>query len=65
MLTYVHEHCNEKLSASDIAAVAGISVRECSRCFDRCIGVSPIQYQEILWVPPRFRRSPSTLSTSC
>lgn len=44
MLTYVHEHCNEKLTASDIAAVAGISVRECSRCFDRCIGVSPIQY---------------------
>ena len=44
MLTYVHEHCNEKLTASDIAAVAGISVRECSWCFDRCIGVSPIQY---------------------
>ena len=24
--------------------MAAISVRECSRCFDRCIGVSPIQY---------------------
>lgn len=44
MLKFIHEHCNEKLSAKDIASAANISVRECSRCFDRCIGISPIQY---------------------
>lgn len=44
MMDYVQEHYNEPLTVDDIAAAAGISARECSRCFHRCIGVSPIEH---------------------
>ena len=44
MTRYVQEHCTEKITLEDVAAAADISTRECSRCFRRCLNVSPIVY---------------------
>lgn len=44
MLTYIHDHFEEPLTASDIARAADISQRECLRCFQKTIQLSPIQY---------------------
>ena len=44
MTSYIKEHCGEKLSLEDIAASAGVSTRECTRCFARCINTSPNVY---------------------
>lgn len=44
MMKFVHEHYSEKLTLLDIAETANISSRECMRCFQRSIGVSPINY---------------------
>ena len=44
MTSFIKEHCGEKLSLEDIAASAGISTRECTRCFSRCINTSPNTY---------------------
>lgn len=44
MMDYVRDHYPESISVDDIASSAGISSRECTRCFRRCIGVSPIEY---------------------
>lgn len=41
MTQFIREHCGEKLTLEDIAASAGISTRECTRCFSRCINTSP------------------------
>lgn len=44
MLEHVHTAYADKISVESIAAAAGVSVRECSRCFDRCIGMPPVKY---------------------
>ena len=44
MMDYVRDHFAEQVSVEDIAASAGVSTRECTRCFRRCIGVSPIEH---------------------
>ena len=44
MMHFINEHCAEKLTLDDIAASAGISTRECTRCFSRCINLSPNVY---------------------
>ena len=44
MLDYIQNNYDEKLSLEQIAAAAGISVRECTRCFKRCIDTSPTTY---------------------
>lgn len=44
MLQYIHEHYMEHLSLDSIAASANISTRECTRCFQRCIKLSPVSY---------------------
>ena len=44
MLNHIHAHYGEKLTLSDIAASAGVSEREASRCFSVCIQASPIKY---------------------
>ena len=44
MLEYVHTSYAEKLTAESIAASADVSVRECGRCFERCIGMPPVKY---------------------
>lgn len=44
MMNYIHEHFSEKIYLEDIASTAGISTRECSRCFKRQISQSPMDY---------------------
>ncbi len=44
MLTYIHTHFEEPLTVTDIADAAAISQRECLRCFQKTIKLSPIQY---------------------
>lgn len=44
MLSYMHRHYAEKISLSQIAAAAGISEREATRCFQKNIGQSPMEY---------------------
>ncbi|MCI8834599.1 MAG: AraC family transcriptional regulator [Ruminococcus sp.] len=44
MLTYIHENFSDGLTLSDISGAADISERECLRCFQKRIQLSPIQY---------------------
>ncbi len=44
MMDFVRDHYSEAIGVDDIAASAGVSGRECTRCFRRCIGVSPIEH---------------------
>ena len=44
MMDFIENHYMEEITAADIAASAGISTRESTRCFQRCIGASPIAY---------------------
>ncbi len=44
MLDFVHEHYAENIQLSQIAQAADIGERECLRCFQRVIQISPIQY---------------------
>jgi AraC-like DNA-binding protein len=44
MMQFVRENFNDKLGLKDIAGAAGIGTRECNRCFDRTIGMSPMEY---------------------
>lgn len=44
MMEYIHEHYREKMSVDEIAGAAGISGRECARCFRRSIGMAPFEY---------------------
>ena len=44
MLSFVQEHFSEPLSLQQLADSAFLSRRECLRCFQRTIGISPVQY---------------------
>jgi len=44
MLDYIHTHFSGSISLSDIAKASLISERECLRCFQRTIRLSPMQY---------------------
>lgn len=44
MLEYIHCNYAENITLSDIAKAADIGERECLRCFQKTIRVSPIQY---------------------
>lgn len=44
MMNFLHQHYSESLDLDDIANIANISERECLRCFQRTIGISPMQY---------------------
>lgn len=44
MLTYIHKNFAGNISLSDISREADISERECLRCFQKTIQLSPIQY---------------------
>ena len=44
MMQFIHEHYADKITLGDIAISTNISTRECSRCFQRCIKISPINY---------------------
>lgn len=44
MLCCLHEHYDRPISLEEVAAAAKVGKRECLRCFQRTIGVTPIQY---------------------
>lgn len=44
ILTYIHAHFADPISLADMAKEAGISERECLRCFQKTIQLSPVQY---------------------
>ena len=44
MMQFIQEHFMERITLDHIAAAADISGRECTRCFQRCIDNSPINY---------------------
>ena len=44
MLEYIHKNYSEDITLSEIAAAADIGERECLRCFQKTIQLSPIQY---------------------
>lgn len=44
MLNYIHNHYGNPLSLEKIASAASVGVRECSRCFQRSIRRSPMEY---------------------
>ena len=43
MLQYIYAHYSEPLGLEEIAGAAGISPRECTRCFQRSINRPPIR----------------------
>jgi len=44
MLLYIQENYMQKITLDDVAAIGILSRRECLRCFQKTIQVSPIQY---------------------
>lgn len=44
MLRYMEQHYEEKIDLSQVAAAADIGERECLRCFQRNMKISPMQY---------------------
>ena len=44
MMSYIQKHFTGELTLSDIAASAMVSERECLRCFQNTLGVSPVHY---------------------
>ncbi len=44
MLAFIHKNFADDISLSEIAGIADISERECLRCFQKTIQLSPIQY---------------------
>lgn len=44
MIDYIHKNYFNPIGLTEIAKVVDVSERECLRCFQRTIGISPIQY---------------------
>ncbi len=44
MIQFIHEQYMNKISLSDISYAAGISERECNRCFKKNVQITPIEY---------------------
>lgn len=44
MMIYIHEHYQEKISISELAAAAYLSERECFRVFHNCLHMTPVAY---------------------
>ncbi len=44
MMAYVHEHYQERISVSQLAASAYLSERECFRVFHDCLHTTPVEY---------------------
>lgn len=44
MLDFIHKNYGNTVSLADIARTAGIGERECLRCFQKTIQMSPVQY---------------------
>ena len=71
MLDYIQDNYRERIGLAQLASAAGISVRECTRCFQRCIETSPTAYlnQYRLRIACRMLRETSesvlTISEAC
>lgn len=44
MMIFIHEHYQEKISISELAAAAYLSERECFRVFHDCLHMTPVEY---------------------
>lgn len=44
MLEFIHQNMEKPITLAEIAGAAGIGERECLRCFQKTIQISPIQY---------------------
>lgn len=44
MMQCIHDHYAQPLTLEQIGAAAGVSARECSRCFSQLIRLSPVAY---------------------
>lgn len=44
MLSFIQENCTDKLTLDQIAESAGISTRECLRCFQSMLKMTPFEY---------------------
>ncbi len=44
LMIYIHEHYQEKISISELAAAAYLSERECYRVFHDCLHMTPVDY---------------------
>ena len=44
MLDYIHRNFREEIGLADIARAADVGERECLRCFQRTVQLSPKQY---------------------
>lgn len=44
MMNYLHDHYDEPIILTQISNSANISEHECLRCFNKTLGLSPIQY---------------------
>jgi len=44
MLAYIHTNYAGRVTIEEVAAAADVSVRECTRCFSKCIGMPPVKY---------------------
>jgi len=44
MIVYIQEHYMEEIRVADIAKCANISIRECNRCFQKNVGISPAKF---------------------
>lgn len=44
MLSFIHNHYSEPIQLQDISDAASISRRECLRCFNKLLKISPMQY---------------------
>lgn len=44
MMIYIHEHYQEKISISELAAAAYLSERDCFRVFHDCLNMTPAEY---------------------
>ena len=44
MLAYIHTNYAGRVTVEEVAAAADVSVRECTRCFSKVIGMPPVKY---------------------
>ena len=50
MLSYVRQHLTEPMRLEEMSAAAGISPRECTRCFRDVLGISAVEHVTLLRV---------------
>jgi len=55
ILNYMEKHRSEKISLERIAAFTNISERECLRCFEKTVGIPPMQYLQRLRITEAAR----------